>query len=128
LRVASLFMTCAAPFMTCEIFSRALRSWMPTLVTPIGHGELPGARCGASLHASQLALHMVPQCCSYPPPDLRRLVLLPRLAFAQAAPLHPGRHLRKHSRPPQMCSQQQAVHLLSTKRCVTHARHPCARR
>jgi len=54
--VASLFMTCAAPFMTCEIFSRALRSWMPTLVTPIGHGELPGVQCGASLHASQLAL------------------------------------------------------------------------
>lgn len=45
LRVASSFMTCAAPptFMpvTCEIFSRDDRSWMPTLVTPMGHGALP---------------------------------------------------------------------------------------
>lgn len=39
LRVASSFMMCAAPpvFMTCEIFSRDDRSWMPMLVTPMGH-------------------------------------------------------------------------------------------
>jgi hypothetical protein len=33
-------MTCAP---ATEIFSRALRSWMPTDVTPIGHGALPMA-------------------------------------------------------------------------------------
>ena len=45
-RVASSFMMWACPcwFMTWEIFSRALRSWIPTLVTPMGHGALPIAR------------------------------------------------------------------------------------
>jgi hypothetical protein len=45
LRVASSFMMCALPlaFITWEIFSRAERSWMPTLVTPIGQGLLPMA-------------------------------------------------------------------------------------
>ena len=46
LRVASSFMMWAA-FMVCPIFSRALRSWMPMLVTPMGQGALP-----AQFHAS----------------------------------------------------------------------------
>lgn len=41
LRVASSFMMCAWPLQLNEIFSRAERSWMPTLVTPMGQGALP---------------------------------------------------------------------------------------
>lgn len=39
LRVISSFMMWAT--LLVHIFSRADRSWMPTMVTPIGHGELP---------------------------------------------------------------------------------------
>jgi hypothetical protein len=40
--VASSFMMCAA-FIVCPIFSLALRSWIPMLVTPIGQGALPAS-------------------------------------------------------------------------------------
>ena len=43
LRVASSFMMCAA-FIVWPIFSLALRSWIPMLVTPMGHGAVPAAQ------------------------------------------------------------------------------------
>ena len=43
LRVASSFMMCAA-FIVWPIFSLADRSWMPMLVTPMGHGAVPTVR------------------------------------------------------------------------------------
>lgn len=46
--VASSFMMWAA-FMVCPIFSLALRSWIPILVTPIGHGLFP-AKSTLSMH------------------------------------------------------------------------------
>ena len=42
--VPSSFMMWAWPFCEKEIFSLALLSWIPTLVTPMGHGEFPMER------------------------------------------------------------------------------------
>ena len=48
--MASSFITWAAPFMTCEIFSREVRSWMPILVTPMGQGLLPASQQTTLVH------------------------------------------------------------------------------